>query len=54
MVAQSIIIIIIIIIRGSISIITQWRREDGLNSRDSRLGLPAGSSGYVRGGDFVE
>jgi hypothetical protein len=44
----------IIIIRSSISIITQLWRKDGLNSRDSRLGLLAGSSGYIKGGEFVE
>lgn len=46
--------IIIIIIRSNISIITQLWREDGLNSRDSRLGLLAGSLGCIRGGEFVE
>ena len=46
--------IIIIIIRSSISIITQLWREDGLNSRGSRLGLLASSSGCIRGGEFVE
>ena len=48
------IIIIIIIIRSSISIITQLRSEGGLNSRDARLRLLVGSSGCIRGGEFAE
>lgn len=46
--------IIIIIIRSSISIITQLRSEGGLNSRDARLRLLVGSSGCIRGGEFAE